>query len=71
MSASDRFATMPFITALCRSGGLPSCALKSRSCFGRYSANCPAIFGFAGALLLPSAAWHAAHTWLAAAGGLS
>ena len=27
--------------------------------------NLSLIFGFAGAVLLPSAAWHAAHTWLA------
>ena len=71
MSASDRLAAMPFITALCRKAGLPSSDLKSRSCLARYSANWPAIFGFAAATLLPSAAWHAAHTWPATAGGLS
>src|SRR5437763_417501 len=62
MSASLRFATMAFMMALSRTGLLPSCALKSRSCFCRYSGICPAIFGLAGATLLPSPPWQAAHT---------
>src|SRR3989475_12210970 len=53
---------MPIITGLSRAGFLPSFGLKSLSCLFRYSGNWPAIFGFAGAVLLPSAAWHAAHT---------
>src|SRR5437764_7850534 len=62
MSASERFVTMPFMIALSRPGFWPSCALKSRSCFCRYSGICPAIFGLAGATLLPSPPWQAAHT---------
>ena len=63
MSASERFATMPIMTALSRAGFLPPCGLKSASCLCRYSGIWPAILGLAGAVLLPSAAWHAAHTW--------
>jgi len=63
MSASERFATIPAMMALSRTAFLPPCALKSRSCLSRYSGNCPAILGLAGAMLLPSAAWHAAQTW--------
>ena len=71
MSSSERFATMPFMIALSRSGFLPLCALKSRSCFCRYSAIWPAIFGLAAATLLPSGAWHAAQTWPAIPWALS
>src|SRR5581483_10547799 len=67
MSASERFATIPFMIALSRAGFLPPSALKSPSCFRRYSGNWPASLGFAAATLLPSAAWQAAHTWLAMA----
>ena len=35
-----------------------------------YSAGCPAMLGFAGVALLPSAPWHAAQTWLAICLGL-
>ena len=56
---------MPIMTGLSRAGFLPPWALKSTSCLCRYSGNCPAILGLAGAVLLPSAAWHAAHTWFA------
>ena len=49
MSASDRFATMPVITAFSRAAFFPPCALKSASCLCRYSGNWPAIFGLAGA----------------------
>src|SRR4051812_36432426 len=62
MSASERFATMLVITGLSREGFLPPWALKSTSCLWRYSGNCPAILGFAGPMLLPSAAWQAAQT---------
>src|SRR5713101_4842995 len=62
MSDSERLATIPIITALSRAGFLLASGLKSRSCLLRYSGNWPAILGFAGAVLLPSAAWQAAHT---------
>src|SRR3954451_543109 len=62
MAASERFATMLVITGLSREGFLPPWALKSTSCLCRYSGNCPAILGFAGPMLLPSAAWQAAQT---------
>ena len=56
MSASERPATMPPITAFSRSAFLPPCALKLTSCLWEYSGICPASLGFAGATLLPSAA---------------
>src|SRR5688572_3704884 len=63
MSSSDRFAAIGCMIGLSRAGFLPPWALKSMSCLCRYSAICPAILGFAGAVLLPSAAWQAAQVW--------
>src|SRR5687767_2956082 len=56
---------MPAMTGFSRSAFLPSWVLKLTSCLWRYSGNWPAIFGFAGATLLPSDEWHATQTWLA------
>src|SRR3954471_17857598 len=63
MSSSERLAAIAVMTALSRAGFWPGWALKSPSCFCRYSTNCPAILGLVAATLLPSAAWHAAQTW--------
>src|SRR6476660_1204571 len=64
MSSSERLATIGAMIALSRAGFFPGwAALKSPSCFCRYSANWPAILGLAAATLLPSAAWQAAQTW--------
>jgi len=54
---------MGVMMSLGRAGFLPPCPLKSASCLCRYSGTCAAILGLAAATLLPSAPWHATHTW--------
>ena len=39
--------------------------LNAASCAAIYSASCPARCGLAGAVLIPSAPWHAAQTVVA------
>ena len=56
---------MPAMMLFGRSAGFLPLRLEVCELLARYSGIWPAIFGFAGAMLLPSAPWQAAQTWVA------